>query len=269
MASALEERPSGTIDDVLAALESAPDAVTQPQIAENLRTFTRLLFADVKDADLHESDAAALAAIARDTFNLFAGRKARAASVRVTQQPTGPNGALRTLVQIVNDDMPFLVDSTLGEIVDRGYTLEWLTHPILHVRRSPDGGLIYLDQRPAQEPPAEEIHGAGLESVMVVQIDDIVSDAARSELEQVLRATLADVRAVVDDWQPMMTRLRSAIERYKTADPPVPEDERAESIAFLEWIFDRNFVRLQLSPRACAAGTGARPGFRSRYPAQH
>jgi len=244
MASALEQFKSATIDDVLSALDGMAEGATQAQGSDDLRTLTRLLYAEIADTDLRESDPAALAAVARDTFALFARRQPRTASIRVTRQPTGPHGAPRTLVYIINDDMPFLVDSTLGEIMDRGHTLEWLAHPILHVRRAPDGSLIYLDQRPAQEPPAEQLSGAGLESVMVIQLHDIVSEDAHAELEQALHATLQDVRAVVEDWKSMMSRLRAAIERYRSANPPIPDDERAESIAFLEWIFDRNFVFL-------------------------
>jgi len=244
MASAVEHVQAHPIDDVLAALDRMADSAPHAPQTENLRTFTRLLFCDVKDSDLREADTNSLAALARESFTLLANRRPGTVSLRLTRQRTGPRGALRTLVHIVNDDMPFLVDSTLGEVIERGHTLEWLAHPILHVRRDPEGDLIYLDQRPAQEPPAEQIPGAGLESVMVLQLHDIESDEERAELEQALRATLGDVRAVVEDWKPMMARMRAAIDRYRQGNLPVPDDERAESIEFLEWIFDRNFVFL-------------------------
>lgn len=244
MASAVEQLRSFTLDGVLAALDRTAEAAACTEMAENLRTLALLVFSDVKDEDLRKVDPAVLAAIVHDTFALIGKRQPGTASVRITQQRTGPCGTLRTLIHMVNDDMPFLVDSTLGEIIDRGHALEWLAHPILHVRRAPDGSLIYLDQRPAQEPPAEQLPGAGLESVMVIQLHGEVSEDDREKLEQVLYATLEDVRAVVEDWKPMMSRLRAAIERYRTANPPVPQAESAESIAFLEWIFDRNFVFL-------------------------
>jgi len=244
MASAVEPIHSSPINDILSALEPATAAAGRISGKDSLKTFTQLLFSDVGDADLRQSSATALAAIASETFYLFAHREKRTANVELMRAPTGPGGASRTVVHIVNDDMPFLVDSALGEIIDRGLKLEWIAHPILHVGRDEDCNLLYLDDHRAQEPPAGELPDAALESVMVIQLEDIPSETERNVLRKALIQTLEDVRAVVEDWKPMMARFGEAIERYKTGHPPVPEDEREESIRFLEWISDRNFVFL-------------------------
>ncbi len=243
MASAVEPLPSSSLDDVLTALEAIAASANITD-TDNLRTFTRLLYSDLNEADLRQSDPEALAALAREAFAFFHQRQRGTPNARMSRAPTGPGGATRTIVHIVNDDMPFLVDSVLGEIIDRGLKLDWIAHPILHVGRDPDCRLLYLDEHKAKEPPVEEMPEAGLESVMVIQIEDMPSETERNVLQKAIIQTLEDVRAVVGDWEPMLARFREAVERYKTDNPPVPEDERAESIRFLEWISDRNFVFL-------------------------
>jgi len=240
MASAVESLPSSSLDDVIAALDASADSPD----AGNLKTFTRLLYSDLNEADLRDADPQALAALAHEAFAFFYQRQRGNPNVCLSRVQCGPRGAARTVVHIANDDMPFLVDSVLGEIIDRGLKLDWIAHPILHVRRDPDCRLLYLDDHTATEPPVEELPEAGLESVIVVQLEDIPSETERGVLQKAIVQTLEDVRAVVSDWRPMLARFRQAVERYKTGHPPVPEDERAESIRFLEWISDRNFVFL-------------------------
>ena len=243
MASAVEPLPRSSLNEIIAALGgiSASSATTEPN---NLATFTRLLFGDLNEADLHQSDPQALAALAREAFAFAYQRERATPNVCVSRAPTGPDGVTRTVVHIVNDDMPFLVDSVLGEIIDRGLKLDWIAHPILHISRDPDCRVVYLDDHTAKELPAEEMPGQGLESVIVIQLEDIPSETERNVLRKGIVQTLEDVRVVVGDWQPMMARFREAIDRYKTGNPPVPQDERDESIRFMEWISDRNFVFL-------------------------
>ncbi|MFP4538417.1 MAG: NAD-glutamate dehydrogenase [Dichotomicrobium sp.] len=244
MASAVESLQTSTLEYIISALDGAPPVTAQQLDADNLRTFTRLLYGNLNRADLSQSSPEELAALARETFALFVRREKRTANIRVSRAATGPRGSSRTVIQIVNDDMPFLVDSVLGEILDRGLKLEWIAHPILHVGRDQEGNLRYLDEYGAQEPPAEQAPEAGQESVMVIQLEDIASETERHVLEKALGRTLDDVRAAVEDWKPMLARFREVVERYKTGNPPVPDDEREESIRFLEWISDRNFVFL-------------------------
>jgi len=244
MASAVEPLQTSIIDGIVAALDGRAGQPTPIPGTEHLRTFTRLLYSDINEKDLSQSNPESLASLARQTFSVFVKRPKFTANILVSSEPTGADGAARTVIHIVNDDMPFLVDSVLGEIIDRGIKLEWIAHPILHVARDPEGQLLYLDDHRAQEPPAEQMPEVGLESVMVVQVEEIVSETECRVLKKALVQTLEDVRAVVDDWRPMMARFGEAVERYKTDLSPVPDEERDESIRFLEWISDRNFVFL-------------------------
>ena len=48
------------------------------------------------------------------------------------------------VLEIINDDMPFLVDSIVGEISERGLDIRLLVHPVFTVERSETGKLDRL-----------------------------------------------------------------------------------------------------------------------------
>jgi glutamate dehydrogenase len=115
----------------------------------------------------------------------------------------GQVGKRRMRICIVNDDMPFLVDSVAGAIAARGLIIHRLLHPVVCVRRDGDGCLE------AVEPLCEDLPRR--ESIMYIEVDR--ADAkVRRELVTELHRTLADVRAAVNDWPAMQARMRADAE---------------------------------------------------------
>ncbi len=139
-----------------------------------------------------------------------------------------------TVVEIVNDDMPFLVDSITMAVNRRGLTLHLLIHPILRVTRNPDGELIAL-----LEPGASE--GAA-ESFMHVEVDRVADAADLDALCAELAVTLADVRVAVGDWVKMKARLDEALAEIERRPPPIASADVAEAVAFLKWLGDNHFT---------------------------
>ncbi len=121
-------------------------------------------------------------------------------------------------IAIVNDDMPFLVDSVASTIAAQGLSIDRLVHPVVPVNRSEDGTL--------QSIPDAKVNGTPLESM--IYIETVRIDARqRRELEQALRVTLGDVRAAVTDWPKMREIMR------EDADS-VEDEEGAELLRWLE-----------------------------------
>ncbi len=134
-----------------------------------------------------------------------------------------------SVVEIVNDDMPFLVDSVSMVLAQAGIAIHLLVHPILATGRDGDGALLTLD---AAQPGT-----AGLESVMHLEIDR-QDAAAQQRLRARLEAVLAEVRSAVADWRPMRDRLhdvRGALDGGEECD---------EAAAFLDWLYDDHFTFL-------------------------
>ncbi len=158
-------------------------------------------------------------------------RRGGGAKVRVFSPTPGEDGwqTRHSAIQIVNDDMPFLVDSTTLEINRQGLTLHLLVHPIYAVERDAGGKLVAMSPR-ARSPRVPR------ESWMYLEIDRLVDAQQRDALAQGIERVLNDVRAAVEDWKTMQARLQDAIADLQHAPAVVPEAQVAESRAFLEWL---------------------------------
>jgi glutamate dehydrogenase len=165
-------------------------------------------------------------------------RRPGQAKIRVHNPDPAADGwsSPHTIVEIVNDDMPFLVDSVSSAINAGGRVVHLVIHPIVTVARDPQGRLRELRDAAA----------AGLrESWMHIEITRETDREDLARLAQTLSAVLADVRAAVEDWQPMRERLRELVdELLRPPAPPVPPAERAEVTDFLRWLDDDNFTFL-------------------------
>jgi glutamate dehydrogenase len=125
-------------------------------------------------------------------------RSTGVALVRV-ETLAGTLGHRRMRIGIINDDMPFLVDSVANTLAARGLTVHRLLHPVVCVRR--DGG----DDLVSVEPLCETSERR--ESMMYLEVDR--EDArGRRDIVADLHRVLADVRAAVTDWRAMQARMR-------------------------------------------------------------
>jgi glutamate dehydrogenase len=131
----------------------------------------------------------------------------------------GEAGKRRMRIGIVNDDMPFLVDSVANAIAARQLTIHRLLHPVVCANRDNDGTLTSV------EPLCED--KSRRESMMYLELDR--ADArGRQELAADLRRVLADVRLAVRDWHSLQDKMR------KDA-AAITDKEGKEGRALLEW----------------------------------
>ena len=120
-------------------------------------------------------------------------------------------------IAIINDDMPFLVDSIAATISDQGLSIDRLVHPIIPVKRSKAGRLTGL-------PHGQDAKAAPRESMIYIETER-VDARQRRELERRLRTTLGDVRAAVEDWPRLQAVMAEDAERLGND----------ENVALLEW----------------------------------
>ncbi|MEP2580428.1 MAG: NAD-glutamate dehydrogenase [Roseibium sp.] len=144
-----------------------------------------------------------------------------------------------TVIEVVNDNMPFLVDSVMDELQGSKYEVHLVLHPIFIVERQQDGKLIAATAH--KKPPKRTDRQESLIHIHVTRID---SEEERAVLKAKLDKVLDDVRAVVTDFKPMQERLAEAIDTYKTTQIPDSSDELWEAIHFLEWMENDNFIFL-------------------------
>ncbi|HWG79324.1 MAG TPA: NAD-glutamate dehydrogenase domain-containing protein, partial [Stellaceae bacterium] len=161
----------------------------------------------------------------------------------------------RPVVEIVNDDMPFLVDSITAALAGEGFTVHLVIHPILRVERDGEGRLAALI-----DDAAGNGNGAAVglrESVMHVEIAAESAAARLDALPAVLERVLGETRAAVMDWAAMRARLQQVIADLAEEPPPLPAAEREEAADFLAWLDDANFTFLGFREYRFGAGEGS------------
>jgi glutamate dehydrogenase len=199
--------------------------------------FVAELFGRTASEDLVRYQPDELALLAEQAFALLAVRQPETPAIRLYSPAADATGRLKqvSVLELVNHDMPFLVDSVMGELTDRGIEIRLVAHPVFPVRRDAGGRWLGFDKNPK---------GALRESFIHIHLDRIDDDNRRQEIVAALEQVLADVRLVVPDWAPMLARVREMITDLDVNPPPLPPDDVAEAIHFLEWLVSGNFTFL-------------------------
>jgi glutamate dehydrogenase len=210
-----------------------------PDKAGPAEEFVRRYYANVALDDLRRETVETLCGQALAIWGFAARRDPGTARLRVYNPSLEDTGwqSSRTVIEIVNDDMPFLVDSVTGEMNRRDLTVQLVVHPIVRVRRDAGGRLAGLVA--GEEAP----EGALSESFMHIEIAEQPPEA-HEELRAALDKVISAIRVVVGDWHLMRARVDEIIAELDAAPPPVPETELAEVRAFLEWIRENHFTFL-------------------------
>ncbi|HUH94808.1 MAG TPA: NAD-glutamate dehydrogenase [Casimicrobiaceae bacterium] len=222
------------LDDVL---ELVRTKVASAQRA-SVQDFVVRYFQDVDTEDLAERKPADLYGTALSHWNFARKREPGRAKVRVFNPTLEEHGwqSTHTIAEIVNDDMPFLVDSLTMEVNRHRLMLHLIVHPILAVERAADGMLVRLaGERDAKAPRESFIH---------VEIDRLSDPAKLESLALDIGRVLDDVRSAVADWRPMRERVAAVLAEIDGQPPPLPAQEIAEGKDFLRWLADNHFTFL-------------------------
>ncbi len=199
-------------------------------------SFTRLFFENVSSDDLASLPEAVRQCMAASIWQLAQKRRPGKINLRFFNPTLEKNGwsFKRSVLEIVNDDMPFLVDSVTAELQRHGLTVHLSIHPIMQIRRDNDGALT--DAKGEKGSP---------ESLMHIHVDRLLDPDEMADIENGLRALLADVRTVVSDWPKMLDKTHALIQEIDKNPPKgITEDEREETKFFLEWLGDKNYTFL-------------------------
>ena len=153
-------------------------------------------------------------------FLAAVGAQRKRGEVAIAIESTGGEaGHRRMRIGIVNDDMPFLVDSVANVIAGRQLTIYRLLHPVVCVERDKAGKLLGVEPLCGDKERRE--------SMMYIELERAHA-RARREIVDDLKSVLGDVRAAVRDWPKLQAKMR---EDAATIEDP-------EGRALLEWFAD-------------------------------
>lgn len=243
-----------TEEDTLAG--DALDQASQLLVAKREEIpegFVGQLYGRTVPEDVLHYGAVDLAELAERAWDFLAEREAGAPKIRcetVALKDSGERKAIM-VVEVVNDDMPFLVDSVMGELSERRLPVRLVAHPVFEVDRE-DGKLRGLGGPTAN----------ARESFIHIHLDAVADEKLQAELIAALANVVGEVRLAVADWRPMRARVQNIVTELKNNPPPLPVDELAEAIQFLQWLLDDNFTFLGVRDYAFD-GKSLEPDFNS------
>ncbi|GHF60438.1 NAD-glutamate dehydrogenase [Streptomyces sp. NRRL_ISP-5395] len=201
--------------------------------------------------DLSGRDPVDVFGAAASHYRLAENRPQGTANVRVHTPTVEENGwtCSHSVVEVVTDDMPFLVDSVTNELSRQGRGIHLVIHPQVTVRRDVTGKLIeVLSGGPGTPKPGEKAelpHDALVESWIHVETD---RESDRADLQQItadLLRVLSDVRETVEDWGKMRdAALRIADDLPGEPLDDLPDEEVEEARELLRWLAADHFTFL-------------------------
>ena len=225
---------SGVDSIVEAVLELVRERVPSAHMAA-AESFVRPYYAGTAVEDLKDRSIVDLYGAALSHVNFAHQRRPGKPKVRV-YNPVQPQHGWRSthsIVEVVSDDMPFLVDSVRMALNRRSLTTHLVIHPVMRSHRDSEGVLTGPDD-------GKEI----TEAVIHVEVDRQTEERILHDIAAEIHRVLSDVRAAVEDWQPMHDRLQSVLGELGSNPPPLDESELARGCAFLEWVGENHFTFL-------------------------
>ncbi|MFE0921973.1 NAD-glutamate dehydrogenase [Streptomyces nigra] len=211
---------------------------------DTVLSFLQRYYLHTAPEDLLDRDPVDVFGAAFSHYRLAENRPQGTANVRVHTPTVEENGwtCSHSVVEVVTDDMPFLVDSVTNELTRQGRGIHVVIHPQVTVRRDLTGRLIeVLPSAPAGDLP----HDTHIESWIHVEID---RETDRGDLKQItadLLRVLSDVREAVEDWSKMRdAALRMADELPGEPHSDLREQEIEEARELLRWLADDHFTFL-------------------------
>lgn len=141
-----------------------------------------------------------------------------------------------TVIQIVNDDMPFIIDSIASALLSQGLNIDVLFHPILSVAR--DGSKLKSVQA------GKHADAKLVESCVYVQLEQMLTTDAMRKLQTALEQTLGDVRAATTDWRGMLGKIDEVSLFAEGFAKNHDKHDLQESRDFLAYVKNNNFTLL-------------------------
>ncbi len=193
----------------------------------------------VSELDLVQRSPDDLAGAALAQFRLGRTRRAGRSQVRVFNPEPKKDGftSSHTVIMVVTDDMPFLVDSLGMVCTGSGLAVHLLAHPVFSVVRDRAGRLkgLHLDDAPS---------GAKPESWQLIEIDREPNPRRLAKIERRIRRTLDDIRRATGDWRRMRAMARDVAAELGATRVRGQSVDLNETKALIEWMEDNHFTFL-------------------------
>jgi glutamate dehydrogenase len=213
------------------ALSKLPSNASEVQ-----KNLLKALASKIPSEDLEQIDHEIFAGMVVTQWDLAKNRKPGERRIKIETPLLKGHSYRKTVIDFVNDDMAFLVDSIAAEINKKNSLIELLLHPIIYVRHDKSGKLVDASDTPKE--------GYTRQSHIRVRIRETLSEEQLKNLEADLYTALEDVFIANRDWKAMLAKLKETREELAQAKTRHDAKDIERYCAFLDYLHDNNFTLL-------------------------
>lgn len=226
--------------DLIKKVIAATKGISTGKLSLRQEKFIRQFYAGVPIQDLVEASLHTLAGTAKSAWKFVQKRKAGETKIRVYNPSRSSDGwdSDHSFIEIVMEDMPFLIDSVSTNLAQHGIIVHQVIHPILRLERTKSGVLKNILSTETSD------KALTTEAFMSFEISQLTPRGRLKELQGQIKFVLNDVRAAVEDWQPVRHRVQDIISEIKLRVTSKNAGELNETQDFLQWAHDNNFTFL-------------------------
>jgi glutamate dehydrogenase len=206
--------------------------------ADQARYFTEAFLRRVPAEEIANESPDTVAPLVAGIMKFAGTRPPGGSKIRVFNPDPRRDGwfSSHTIIEMVNPDSPFLVDTANLVLSELGLGVHIIVHPVIHAKRDRRGRLLGFF--PSADDKGEP------ESIMHLQVDKQTDPERLRLIEHRLDIALQHVSQAVDDWASMRDRLTDTAERLGEWAPQVDAADLDECGKFLTWLRDDHFILL-------------------------
>jgi len=238
---------------IFSQLKKIVDSRFDKKEAPCINQFIDEYYRDVAHEDLHDRELDDLYGAAIAHWNLAQYRLKNETQINVYNPNFETHGwqSAYSVIEIVTVDRPFLVNSLTMNVNESGLTCHLVVHPVMEVYRDGQGRLKKVKGKT----------GLVAEAMIRLEVDlQTVDSGGLERLREQILKVISHNTAVTEDWLHCNKKLENAAAAIKTNPSKEKGPDLAETLAFIKWLGDDNFLFLGCREYELIKGKGGKPG---------
>ncbi|WP_206485601.1 NAD-glutamate dehydrogenase [Thalassotalea sp. G2M2-11] len=229
--------PSVILSNVAQLIKQKVPAETAPLVEQ----FAELLYRNISTLDLAQRNDSDMYGATLSLWKSLNDHKVNKPIIKVFNPQVSKHGwkSSHTIIEIITEDMPFLVDSVRIALGRMGVTPHLMLNSPIRLVRQKNNNIEQLSTA-----SDKKIKSTSIETVFFIEIDRQTDQEVIEEIESELYSVLSDIAITVNDWSAMKKRLEVVIKETEKANVPCSKKEHQDGLDFLRWLLADNFTLL-------------------------
>ncbi|TYK66769.1 NAD-glutamate dehydrogenase [Colwellia echini] len=204
-----------------------------------IEKFAGLLYGNMSSFDLENRNDSDMYGAVLSLWGTLNKHKENTPIIHVYNPSVSENGwkSSHTIIEVIVQDMPFLVDSIRIALNRLGLSPHLMLNSPLKIVR--DDSLAVIELASVED---KKIKSSSEETVFLIEIDRQTKQAELDAIQADLLSVVEDVRLTVNDWEAMLSRLNQVIKEVNKAKLPGTKSAKEDTLNFLNWAYNNNFT---------------------------